>query len=198
MTKARSGNGNREKLLDQGVTLLSEQGYHGTGLKQILDSVQIPKGSFYNYFESKDNYGAEVIRHYTDRVIAQCDACLDSPDLDGLAALEKYLQSFIDKSRAGDFREGCLLGNLGAEVGDAGEACMRSLRLSLNRVQERFEIALNRAQKEGKVRADLPAEIMAELLLNAWEGAVMRMRVEKSTQPLEEICRLLLHGYFRA
>jgi len=60
---------NRENLLNQGVTLLMEQGYHGTGLKEILDAVQIPKGSFYNYFGSKENFGAEVIQHYIEPFI---------------------------------------------------------------------------------------------------------------------------------
>jgi TetR/AcrR family transcriptional repressor of nem operon len=49
---------NRENLLNQGVSMLMGQGYHGTGLQEILDAVNIPKGSFYNYFGSKENFGA--------------------------------------------------------------------------------------------------------------------------------------------
>jgi len=198
MSRIKRSHLNRERLLDEGVAILSTQGYHGTGLKQILDTVNIPKGSFYNYFESKDDYGAEVIKHYTDRVVALCDACLETPGLDGLAALEKYVDAFIEKTRSTNFREGCLLGNLGAEICDAGESCLKALRQGLARVQERFERALARAQQEGVARADMDAETMAELLLNAWEGAVMRMRVEKSLKPLEDIRELLLKGYFRA
>lgn len=198
ISRPRRGSGVREKLLDQGITILSEQGYNGTGLKQILDSADIPKGSFYNYFQSKDDYGAEVIRHYTDRVVAQCDQWLATPNLDALSALVGYLDAFMEKSRQTQFREGCLLGNLGAEIGDAGEACMNALKASLSRVQDRFEAAIRRAQDEGSIRRDLSSSVMAELLLNAWEGAVMRMRVEKSTKPLEEVRELLLRGYFRA
>ncbi len=62
---------NRENLLNQGVSMLMGQGYHGTGLQEILDAVNIPKGSFYNYFGSKENFGAEVIQHYIDPFIAQ-------------------------------------------------------------------------------------------------------------------------------
>lgn len=198
MSRLKRSHLNRERLLDEGVAILSTQGYHGTGLKQILDSVKIPKGSFYNYFESKDDYGAEVIRHYTDQVVAQCDAFIDEHDADGLAALEKYLDAFIEKSRQNGFKEGCLLGNLGAEVCDAGDSCLKALKEGLARVQERFEHALERAQKAGIARTDMDAVTMAELLLNAWEGAVMRMRVEKSLKPLEEIRELLLKGYFKA
>ena len=64
---------NRENLLNQGVLLLTRQGYHGTGLKAILDAVQIPKGSFYNYFPSKEQYTAAVVGHYIAQFIAQLD-----------------------------------------------------------------------------------------------------------------------------
>src|ERR1051326_564539 len=155
IARARRGTGVREKLLEQGILILSEQGYNGTGLKQILDSADIPKGSFYNYFESKDEYGAEVIRHYTDKVVAQCNHWLNTPGLDALSALLGYMDAFIEKSRETQFRQGCLLGNLGAEIGDAGEACVATLKRSLTRVQERFEVALRRGQEEGTVRRDL-------------------------------------------
>ena len=56
MTRTSKKQTNKENLLSQGVTLLMQQGYHGTGLKEILDAVQIPKGSFYNYFGSKENF----------------------------------------------------------------------------------------------------------------------------------------------
>ena len=71
---------NKENLLSQGVSLLMQQGYHGTGLKEILDAVQIPKGSFYNYFGSKENFAAEVIEHYINPFIDQLSGHLQNSD----------------------------------------------------------------------------------------------------------------------
>ena len=73
MKRKPRNNGVRDKLLEEGVSYLSEHGYHGTGLKQILDAAAVPKGSFYHYFRSKDHYGAQVLEHYTDKVVAECD-----------------------------------------------------------------------------------------------------------------------------
>jgi TetR/AcrR family transcriptional repressor of nem operon len=56
----------RKKLLDQGVRLLMSQGYHATGVNEIVKSVQIPKGSFYSYFDSKEAFAAEAITHYIE------------------------------------------------------------------------------------------------------------------------------------
>ena len=71
----------REKLLDRGVALLMEQGYHGTGLQELVKSVGVPKGSFYNYFESKEAFSAEVVAHYIDPFIKRLDAQLQRKDL---------------------------------------------------------------------------------------------------------------------
>ena len=70
---------NRENLLNQGVGLLMQQGYHGTGLKEILDAVQIPKGSFYNYFGSKENFAAEIIEHYIVPYLEQLQSYWRNP-----------------------------------------------------------------------------------------------------------------------
>ena len=61
----------KEKLLDEGVCIFIERGYHGTGIKEVLDSVNVPKGSFYNYFKSKEEFGAEIIRHFAAQLEKQ-------------------------------------------------------------------------------------------------------------------------------
>src|SRR5664279_1578513 len=88
---------NRENLLNQGVALLMQQGYHGTGLQEILDAVQIPKGSFYNYFGSKENFGAAVIEHYITPYIQQITSYLEQSDADALSAL---LRMKVEQSTA--------------------------------------------------------------------------------------------------
>lgn len=86
---------NRENLLNQGVILLTQQGYHGTGLKEILDAVQIPKGSFYNYFGSKENFAAETIQYYINPFIEQLTGHLQNPDNDAYTALQLYFNELI-------------------------------------------------------------------------------------------------------
>ena len=84
----------KDRLLDQGVALLLEKGYHATGLKEILDTVQIPKGSFYNYFDSKEAFAAAAITHYIEPFIIRLSGYLEDPEADGLAALRSYYLAF--------------------------------------------------------------------------------------------------------
>ena len=136
MVRALKKEINREKILDQGVNLLMVQGYHGTGLKEILDAVQIPKGSFYNYFGNKEAYGAEVIQHYIEPFIQRLDSHLKTPDRDAITSLQVYLDELIFELEHADYKGGCLLGNLMGEIGDTSELCRISLQSAVKRYRD--------------------------------------------------------------
>jgi TetR/AcrR family transcriptional repressor of nem operon len=189
---------NRENLLSQGVTLLMQQGYHGTGLKEILDAVRIPKGSFYNYFGSKENFAAEVIQHYINPFIDQLSSHLQNPDHDALSALQRYFNELITELEKAEFQGGCLLGNLMGEIGDTSDICQKSLQSAVLRYRNLLKTGLVRAQQEGTVRTDKSAEEMADLLVNLWQGALLRMKIEKSPIPLKQCCENLLGDFFKA
>jgi TetR/AcrR family transcriptional repressor of nem operon len=188
---------NRENLLNQGVALLMQQGYHGTGLQEILDAVQIPKGSFYNYFGSKENFGAAVIEHYITPYIEQISRYL-AQDTDALSALQRYFNESIAKLARTDFKGGCLLGNLIGEIGDSSEVCRVALQTTLNRYRDVLQLGISLAQQQGTIRSDKSARELADLLVNTWQGALLRMKVEQSTAPLEQCCQALLGDFFKA
>lgn len=188
---------NRENLLNQGVALLMQQGYHGTGLQEILDAVQIPKGSFYNYFGSKENFGAAVIEHYITPYIEQISRYL-AQDTDALSALQRYFNESIAELERTDFKGGCLLGNLIGEIGDSSEVCRVALQTTLNRYRDVLQLGLSLAQQQGTIRTDKSAREMADLLVNTWQGALLRMKVEQSTAPLTQCCQALLGDFFKA
>jgi TetR/AcrR family transcriptional repressor of nem operon len=188
---------NRENLLSQGVALLMQQGYHGTGLKEILDAVQIPKGSFYNYFGSKESFAAEVIGHYIEPFIRQLEGHLQNPEADALTAIIRYFDELIVGLEQANFQGGCLLGNLMGEVGDTSEQCRKSLQAAVRRYRDLLREGLLTAQRQGTVRTDKSAEVMADLLVNAWQGALLRMKIEQSSEPLKQCCRDLLGDYFK-
>jgi TetR/AcrR family transcriptional repressor of nem operon len=188
---------NKENLLNQGVVLLTRQGYHGTGLKEILDAVQIPKGSFYNYFGSKENFAAEVTQHYIAPFIKQLDQHLQCPECDALTAINRYFAELIHELENTDFQGGCLLGNLMGEIGDTSEVVRASLQEAVIQYRDLLETGLAKAQQEGTVRRDKSAQEMADLLVNTWQGVLLRMKIDKSSVPLRQCCENLLDDYFK-
>lgn len=178
--------------------MLMAQGYHGTGLQEILDAVRIPKGSFYNYFDSKEAFCAEVIQHYIDPFIVQLQGHLQNSNIDSLTALKRYFNELISELENNQFKGGCLLGNLMGELGDNSDICRSALQTAMNRYRDLIKDGLRKAQHEGQVRTDLSAVMMAGLLVDTWQGVLLRMKIEKSVAPLQVCCDSLLDGYFKS
>jgi len=194
MARPRKSEPNRERLLEAGAAWLLEQGYHGTGLQAVLDEVGVPKGSFYHYFESKEHFAAAVIRHVAGGACAEFDELSRDAEKDALGALRRHFRRRI-KAYEGSCAGGCLIGNLGAEVEDL-EVCRRALAEAMDGMLARYEAVLARGQAQGAIRDDVAAGDLAGQLLDAWEGALLRMKVQRSTQPLKLLVRRLLEEDF--
>lgn len=188
---------NRENLLNKGVGLLMKQGYHGTGLKEILDAVKIPKGSFYNYFGSKENFAAETIEYFILPYITQLQNYLAQSEGNALLGLERYIKESIVELERTDFKGSCLLGNLIGELSDTSDTCRIALKTSLNRYRDVWELGFSCAQNEGAIRTDKSARELADIWVNAWQGALLRMKVEQSVAPLTQCYQELLLNFFK-
>ena len=177
--------------------MLMRQGYHGTGLQEILHAVNIPKGSFYNYFDSKEDFGAKVIQHYVDPFTTQLTTHLQHSETDALGAIQRYFDELVAELEKNDFKGGCLLGNLMGEIGDTSSLCQQSLQKAVIQYRDLLQSGLVKAQQQGTVRADKSAGDMADLLINAWQGALLRAKIEKSSGPVKQCCQDLLGEFFK-
>ena len=195
MARPRRSEGTRQALLDTGATMLRERGYHGTGLKEVLDRVGVPKGSFYNYFESKEEFGAAVIRHMAECVWEQLDALEARAQKDALVALRRHYRQAIQDVDRERCSGGCLFGNLSGEVEDS-EACREALAEAFDGIGRRMAKVIELGQAQGTLRDDVRARDLADQLIDAWEGALLRMKVERSVRPLRQCVRRLLEGDF--
>jgi TetR/AcrR family transcriptional regulator, transcriptional repressor for nem operon len=189
---------NRDKILDEGVGLLMEHGYHGTGLQLILDRVGVPKGSFYNYFGSKEEFGGEVIRHYIEPFISLLDRHLKVPGRSAAASLQAYFDELIGELERRGYKGGCLLGNLMGEIGDTSDHCRTVLQETVHHYRDKLCEGISRGQQEGDFRTDRSAGELADFLADAWQGALLRMKIEQSTRPLKTCCNHLLGELFRS
>jgi TetR/AcrR family transcriptional regulator, transcriptional repressor for nem operon len=84
------------------------------------------------------------------------------------------------------------------EIGDTSEICRKSLQSAVTRYRNLLQSGLAKAQQQGTVRLDKSPEEMADLLTNTWQGALLRMKVEKSSAPIKQCCQDLLGDFFRS
>lgn len=179
------------RLTDAGYLLFNRHGYNATGIQQITDQAGVPKGSFYNHFGSKEAFAAQIIRHYADWVDQAWDQCLADAPPDALGAIRHTFARFVEHHARTEC-QGCLVGNFAAEVAESSTACRDVLQTSLDAWRVRLAHLIERAQAEGSIRHDLPARALSLLFWDAWEGALLRMKIERHTGPLSDTVALLL------
>jgi TetR/AcrR family transcriptional repressor of nem operon len=176
----------RDNLVRAGLQTIHAEGFAATGIQSIVERADVPKGSFYNHFDSKEAFGAEVIDAYSRLGQEKLRAFLCNPDLPPLARLEAYFDDRIQALGTGAYARGCLLGNFSAEAADHSALIREHLVQQWDAWSGVFESCIAEAQRQGTVDDRVPAGLLARFIFNSWEGALLRMRVEKTGAALTE------------
>lgn len=175
----------REVLLRCGMQVLTEQGFAATGIDAVLKRVNVPKGSFYHYFDSKEAFGQAVLRRYAEYFARKLDRWL----LDEAALPLQRLNNFVEDAKLGmakyQFRRGCLVGNLGQEVMVLPESFRTELEEVLLDWQQRLTVCLQQAAKQGQIHTESDCAALAEFFWIGWEGAVLRAKLVQDVRPLD-------------
>ena len=164
-------------------------GYTATGVKEILQVAGVPKGSFYHYFPSKEAFASELLQRYANAEIERMRRILDNPTVAPLKRLRSYFRELATTNGFNAEVSGCLMGSMSLEIASQSAVLQGQLR-SLFKAWEK---AIARVVREAIQRNDLsntmqPDEIAA-LLLNGYEGALVRMKADQSNLPLESFLR---------
>lgn len=184
----------RELLLRAGLEVLTEKGFSAAGLDEILRRVGVPKGSFYHYFESKEAFGAELIERYAAYFARKLERHLGDTSLSPLARLHSFVAAAQAAMARHDFRRGCLIGNLGQEMGALPESFRGRLQTVFADWQSRFASCLMAAQEAGELSRKSDCDELSAFFWIGWEGAVLRAKLERSAQPLELFGRVFFAG----
>lgn len=175
----------KDNILDVGVGIIIKKGYHNVGIQEILNEANIPKGSFYHYFKSKEDFGSQVIQHYNKTALDTLEKYVSDeskPHKERLTAFFSEMSSFfISKEYCG----GCLLGNSSIELSDTSEVFMNVVANEFDKLHTLFTKCIQEAQNNNEIKSDKPAEDIAHFILNSWEGALLRMKSSKNAKSLE-------------
>lgn len=183
----------RELLLRAGLETLTEKGFAATGIDEILGRVGVPKGSFYHYFDSKEAFGLQLITRYGDFFARKLDRHLSNTALTPLNRLRAFVNDAIQGMSRHDFRRGCLIGNLGQEMGSLPESFRLHLQETFFDWQKRLAACLLEAQNIGELSGQAMPDQLAEFFWIGWEGAVLRAKLEQSAAPLTLFATFFFH-----
>jgi TetR/AcrR family transcriptional repressor of nem operon len=181
----------RERLLDAGVQTFSKSGFNGCSVQDITETAGVPKGSFYNHFESKEALAAAALEHYWSD--GGCDRLTILAETTGSPRerLRRYFElSAADMASMG-FTCGCLIGNMTAEQSDHSPVIAAQLSAIFASWSRQIGDCIREAQAAGEIGCDTDPERLATFVLNAWEGALLRARIEKGERPLRQFIDVL-------
>ena len=174
----------RELLLEKGAELFHKQGFHHTGLNDILDAAGVPKGSFYFYFKSKEDFGLHVIDYFMDRYLAVADNHVANDRVPYLERFRNFLNEFLTFFEENNYTGGCPIGNFSLEMSDLNENFRKKLIESFEKMRQKVLLFLEPAQKNGELPLAGDIGETADFIVNSWEGALMRVKVTRSRAPM--------------
>ncbi|WP_041635424.1 TetR/AcrR family transcriptional regulator [Marinobacter sp. BSs20148] len=188
-------NDTRNLIIQTGADLIGTKGFGATGINGILTVAGVPKGSFYHYFSSKNDFGLAIIDNFADEYDAKLDRILNDSSRSCVDRLRAYFDTGVESMTDCDCTRGCLMGNLGQELAGQNE----TFRVRLDKVftgwEKRFERCISDAQTAGDIDSSINPSDAASVLLSGWEGALLRSKVVKSTDPMERFARVFFTQY---
>jgi len=173
----------RQHLLDTGKALILGKGFTAVGLSEVLSTAGVPKGSFYYYFESKEQFGEALLESYFSAYLRSLDTLLGPAGGSARDRLMGYFQRWLATHAQGPCQEQCLMVKLGAEVSDLSEAMRNALRRGTDTIVARLSVCLAEGIADGSIPAGTPASA-AEALYELWLGASLLTKVRRDPSAL--------------
>jgi TetR/AcrR family transcriptional repressor of nem operon len=175
----------RQHILATGYQLIATKGFVAVGLSEILNAAEIPKGSFYHYFKSKEQFGEAIIQHYFDEYKQRLEQIFNHHNLNAYEKINGYWQSWLTSQSDTCSSQKCLVVKLSAEVADLSEP----MRLALFKGTQLVQQALSQCIKEGiddKSIKPVATDDTAKLLYNLWIGASLMTKLSKDDSSLQQ------------
>lgn len=180
----------RSTILDRGTELVRQKGYHNVGINEILKVCGIPKGSFYNFFKSKEDFIEQSIRSYGAKGAKMMEEYLHDTSLPPLQRLKRFYQAMIDNFNNEGCTAGCLLSNISMEVGGTNKHLAAVTDEVFQHNTSLITACVLEAQQDGSLTKAFSAAYLAEYLQAGFSGAVSRMKVQHDRRFLDQWCAM--------
>lgn len=178
----------REHILSTGEDLIHGLGFTALGLTELLKEAGVPKGSFYYYFKSKEDFGVEMLARYFDNYDAAMQALLTDPaNGNGRERLLSYFRGWVERAGADQHLSRCLVVKMAGEVCDLSEPMRGQLAAGLTRITARLAEGIRAAVADGSLAPVDDPQGLAEALYSAWLGSALRVKVMRDTSCLEQL-----------
>ena len=118
----------RDLILAKGAEVMTRRGYHGAGVQEIVQAAGVPKGSFYHYFASKEDFALQALQQVYQPRLARYAEALSNPALSPRERILGYYTELVEHfARQERLEYHCFIGRVVADAGRAGRCDFASL-----------------------------------------------------------------------
>lgn len=177
---------NVEDILDNGIELMRTNGYHGTGIQHVLKACGIPKGSFYHFFDSKQDFVLKSVERYASNIANELMMLLADDSQNGKEKLESFFKSQSRFYEQKNFKMTCLMSILSFEMGGANPDIELKINEKFETMKSLIEKMVEEGQMSGHITKRLSPRELTDYLVNSFNGALITMKYEQSAHPLQQ------------
>jgi TetR/AcrR family transcriptional repressor of nem operon len=187
----------REDILNAGLKVMFRSGYQGATVRDICAAAGVPHGSFTNHFRSKEAFAQEVLDRYFANLQGSVRKALDDTSLTPRQRLKRYLDIISGVLAAAKWNRGCLIGDFSLETTSESKLLRQRLEAIFQEWRAPFASCIAEAQAIGEIDSTFDPMDLAEFLLASWEGAILRMKVERGPAALERFQKIVFQTVFK-
>lgn len=176
----------KQHIIDTARPIILGKGFTGVGLSELLGAAQVPKGSFYHYFKSKELFGEALLNNYFDNYMVRMEGILGGTERPASERLMSYWQCWMETQMCDDDAESkCLVVKIACEVADLSEPMRLALDKGTAKIIARLAQCIDEARVEGSLPNSLNASQTAQVLYHQWIGATMLTKIRRDSSALE-------------
>jgi TetR/AcrR family transcriptional repressor of nem operon len=177
----------RGELLDAGVDVLHRRGYAAASVESITETVDVPKGAFFNHFGSKETFASEALRRYFERWQQQIEPIVNDANIGAVEKLRVMTAAATSGAKETSYSFGCLIGNLSAELASEHDSIRQTLAEIFRDWTTAFAAVIEAGQNAGELNTTLDPVQAARFVVNALQGALLRCKVDRVSTALVDL-----------
>ncbi|MBS1953182.1 MAG: TetR family transcriptional regulator C-terminal domain-containing protein [Cyanobacteria bacterium SZAS-4] len=185
------------QLLEAGIDIMIEKGYNNTGIMEVLQKTGVPKGSFYYYFDSKEEFGLQIINYFNDNIVVKKRKPLEDKTVSPLQRLRNYCDELIRNIEQNECRKGCLIDNLSQEMADQSEVFRNRLKEIGDESTAIFAECIREGQELNEIPKCYDSQELAEFINCSIKGAIGRAKLLKNTEPIKVVFHILFDFFLK-
>jgi TetR/AcrR family transcriptional repressor of nem operon len=180
------GLGTKERILEMGAQAIAEKSFNSCGLTEILRRAGVPKGSFYHYFESKEDFGVALIEKATAEYVELLAPIVGDRRRSPVQRLRGVFELSREECLANGAARQCLIPKLALETSQLSEPVHAAVKCAYDQWSAILAKVIREAQAAGEIPRAHDPDRLANVLVMLWEGATIRMQIDRSLQPVDD------------